>query len=114
MMTSSLIGATRSVRSGFTLLEVLAVTVLIGITAAVVVPRLGRVGGQAKLHVCHQYRADLNALIERYRFARNALPKTLDELSSDEFYGTELPVCPVDGTRYTIDLQNGRVAGHQH
>jgi prepilin-type N-terminal cleavage/methylation domain-containing protein len=100
-------------KRGFSLLELLAVVTIMGILAVVVVPRIGVHTNKAKRDCCHQYKADINAAIERYWMENNAFPKSVDDLHPD-YYPAELPVCPVTGAGYTIDQTIGRVSGHDH
>lgn len=101
-------------RHGFSLLEMLAVTTLIGIVAAVIVPRLGQIGSHAKSNVCHQYKADLNTAAEKYFLATGDFPRQDADLADDEYYGPVVPVCPVDGSSYQFNPSSGRVTGHTH
>lgn len=101
-------------RRGFSLLELLAVTVIIGIIASVTIPRIGQSASLAKGKVCLQYKADVNTASEKYFIATGDVPKTLLDLQTDDYYGPELPTCPVDGTGYKLDSKTGRVIGHDH
>jgi prepilin-type N-terminal cleavage/methylation domain-containing protein len=100
-------------RRGFSLLELLAVVTIMGILAVVVVPRIGLHTNKAKRECCQQYKADINAAIERYWMDNSTFPTTVDDLHPD-YYPAELPVCPVTGAAYTIDQTIGRVSGHNH
>jgi prepilin-type N-terminal cleavage/methylation domain-containing protein len=100
-------------RRGFSLLELLAVVTIMGILAVVIIPRIGGHTLTAKINCCHQYKGDLNAAIERYRFDHNVLPASLNDLSPD-YYPDAIPPCPVTGGAYTIDPVTGRIQGHSH
>ena len=104
----------RPARCGFSLLELLAVTTLIGIVAAVVVPRLGQSGSLAKGKVCSQFKADLNTAAEKFFIIHGSHPTSSTQLIGDEFYGPEIPTCPVDGSNYEWDPVKGRIEGHLH
>ena len=50
----------RLLRGGFSLLELLAVTTIIGVIASVVLPGIGKSGSNAKGKNCLEYKAQLN------------------------------------------------------
>ena len=101
-------------RRGFSLLELLAIVLIMGIMAAVIVPRIGGHTGKAKANVCHQYKADINDKLEKYFFDTETWATDLNDIQSDDYYPTAIPVCPVDGTAYTIDPATHRIMGHDH
>ena len=101
-------------RGGFSLLELLAVVMIMGIMAAVIIPRIGTHTGKAKANVCAQYKADVNDALEKYYFDKGAWATSLNDIQSDEYYPTAIPVCPVDGSTYTIDAATHRIVGHSH
>jgi len=100
-------------KSAFTLLEMLAVITIIGIISAIAVSRVSQHALDAKRKCCLQYKADINAAVEKYLFDHNSLPSKLSDLEG-EYYGSELPKCPVAGTAYQLDPLVGRVVGHDH
>jgi len=51
-------------RCAFTLLEMLIVVVILGILAAVVVPRFALSAGEAKKNSCAQIKARINSMVE--------------------------------------------------
>lgn len=104
----------RSARQAFSLLELLAVVTLIGIIASIVVPRISTSGYYAKKKACLQYRADINAAIERYMFDNGTPPTALSDLENDDYFPDTIPNCPADNTPYTIDPTTNRISGHNH
>ena len=96
-------------RRGFSLLELLAVVTIMGIIAAVVVPRLTQSTTTAKINGELQYRGDLNNAIERYYFDTGAYPADLDVLHTDGYYPTPIPLNPVTNLPFTIDATTNRV-----
>ena len=104
--------------SAFTLIEILAVVVILGILAAVVVPRVLASSATAKINACYQNKAIINTAIERWYFDTGTWPlDALTDIAADVNYSPDgLPVCPVDATVYSCDpiVANHRVQGHAH
>ena len=102
-------------KRGFSLLEMLAVIIIIGIIAAIIIPRIGGHTATAKANVCHQYRGDLNSALDRYYFENGTWATSLSEIeANDDYYPAEVPVCPVTGQAYIIDPATHRISGHDH
>jgi len=99
----------RSPRLGFSLLELLAVVTIMGIIAAVVVPRLTQSTTTAKTNGELQYRGDLNNALERYYFDTGAYPADLDTLHTDGYYPTAIPNNPVTNLPFELDTATNRV-----
>ena len=99
---------------GFSLLELLAVVTILGILSAVIIPRIGGSTNTARRKMCDQYKGDVNGAIEKYFMQEGAWPTTTNQIIGDDYYPGELPVCPVDGSAYTIDSTTHRVQGHNH
>ena len=65
---------------GFTLVEILVVVIIIGVLAAIIVPRFfGRVG-EAKTSVAKQKVSTIESAIQIFQTDYGRLPRTLDEL----------------------------------
>ena len=97
-------------RKAFTLVEILLVIVILGILAAVVVPRVTYSKKDAQIAACDANVAALRTAIELYHHDEGSWPANLDALNPD--YIDEVPECPF-GTAYTIDI-NHRVPKHNH
>ncbi|MBX7168046.1 MAG: type II secretion system GspH family protein [Pirellulales bacterium] len=97
-------------RSGFSLLELLAVVVILGIIAAVVVPRVTVSSSTAKSKVNVHTAATLNSAIERYYIDNGSWPANLAALVPTYLPGG-VPTNPVDGSAYGIDATSHRVTG---
>lgn len=96
-------------RAAFSLLELLAVVTILGIIAAIIVPRVTFSSDTAKQRVEDHHKATINAAIERYYIDKNTWP-TLADLGSDPDYFPEgIPVSPVNGTAYTLNSTTHRV-----
>jgi len=98
-------------RSAFSLLELLAVVVILGIIALVVIPRINFSAATAKENSCFQNKAEINAAAERFYFETGALPADISDLDDPNYFPDGLPTCPVSSGNYTLNA-NGRVSGH--
>ncbi len=101
----------KSRRSAFSLLELLAVVVILGIIAMVVIPRINFSAATARENSCFQNKAEINGAVERYFFDNGVLP-TLVQLDDPTYFPDGLPVCPETNAAYTLDGVTGRVTGH--
>lgn len=103
-------------RSAFTLVEILAVVVILGILAVVIVPRVLASSQTAKINTCYQNKASINTAVERWYFENGAWPvAALTDIGADVNYFPEgIGVCPVDATVYALDIVTNRITGHTH
>ena len=99
---------------GFSLLELMAVVTILGILAAVVLPRISGQAIQAKGKVCSQYVSDINSAIEKYYIDQGTYPATINDLHDDRYYPDVLPICPVTQQPYVIDGTKHTVLWHNH
>jgi prepilin-type N-terminal cleavage/methylation domain-containing protein len=105
-------------KNAFTLVEILAVVVILGILAVVVIPRVLASSATAKTNACFQNKAAINTAVEKYYFDTGGWPADdLSDIAADLNYFPEgIPACPVDSSAYALDAVSGnhRVAGHAH
>lgn len=101
----------KSRRNAFSLLELLAVVVILGIIAMVVIPRINFSAATARENSCFQNKAEINGAVERYYFDNGSLP-TVAQLADPAYFPDGLPVCPETNAAYTLDGTTGRVTGH--
>ncbi len=99
---------------GFSLLELLAVVAILGILAALVLPRIILSTDVAKEKTCLHNRTEINITVEQYYINNGVWPANdLSDIGADTGYFPDgLPVCPVSGNLYTIDPTTHRVVGH--
>jgi prepilin-type N-terminal cleavage/methylation domain-containing protein len=104
------------VRSAFSLWELMAVVTILGVLAAVIVPRVLGHQDDAKQAACFVNQGDIEMQVKLWRRNNGSYPAAnLSDIGVNTTYFPEgLPVCPVDGTAYTIDTTSGLVAGHTH
>ncbi len=99
-------------RRGFSLLELLAVVTILGIIAAVVIPRISVSAGTAKANAHQQNIAELNSAVERWYFEKGTYPKSdLSDIGTDPAYFPDgIPSNPM-GSGYELD-GNDRAIGN--
>lgn len=102
--------------TAFSLMELMAALVIIGILATVIVPRLSGHQDSAKKSGCYANKGDIELQAKLWRRNKGTYPlANLSDIGADTtYFPGGLPVCPVDGTSYTINTTTGRVAGHTH
>jgi general secretion pathway protein G len=102
-------------RLAFSLLELIAVVTILGIIAALILPRV--VGGTdlATGRTCEHNRAEINITVEQYYLHNNVWPANdLSDIGADlNYFPDGLPTCPVSGQPYRLDPTTHRVVGHE-
>ncbi len=99
---------------GFTLLEILAVLAIMGILAALAVPRFLISTTAAEGEVCNANQGTLALQVERYYLANDAYPADFDTLAAiTDYFPQGPPVCPGGGV-YSIAVATGAVACTLH
>jgi general secretion pathway protein G len=98
-------------RNGFSLMELLAVVTILGIIAAIVVPRVSVSSATAKQKVHEHNKATINSAVERYYIETGGWPA--DDLSdiggNDAYFPDGIPVNPVDSSAYALNNTTHRV-----
>jgi prepilin-type N-terminal cleavage/methylation domain-containing protein len=103
-------------RTAFSLMEIMAAVVILGILAAVIVPRLTGHQDKAKKSACYANKGDIELQAKLWRRNNGTYPlANLSDIgASTTYFPGGLPTCPVDGAAYTIDTTTGKVVGHTH
>jgi type II secretory pathway pseudopilin PulG len=94
----------------------MAALAIIGVLAAVIVPRVLGHYGTAKRAACLVQRGEIELQVKLWRRHNGSYPAAnLSDIGASVMYFPDgAPVCPVDGTAYTIDTTSGLVIGHTH
>ena len=103
-------------RRGVSLLELTMVILLLAIIAWVALPRLLGNSLDTKKNTCYMNVRDIEVQAELW-YRDNGTWPTLDlsDIGADGVHFPDgLPICPVDGTSYTLDGTTHRVTGHGH
>jgi len=101
-------------RWGFSLVELFALLVILGVVAILVLPRVIISSDVAKQKTCSHNRAEINITVERYKLHTGNWPASdLSDIAGDANYFPDgLPTCPVSGAAYRLDASTHRVVGH--
>jgi prepilin-type N-terminal cleavage/methylation domain-containing protein len=105
---------TRS-KTGYTLIEVMLVVILISILAGIVIPRFVVSTKQAKVQACEMQRAIINKQVEQFYFVEATWPlQDLKDIKINwRYFPDGIPTCPVDLTSYVLNPSPyHRVSGH--
>jgi general secretion pathway protein G len=98
-------------RKGFSLMELLAVVTILGIIAAIIVPRVAVSSDTAKQKVNAHNKATINAAVERWYIEKGTWPADdLSDMSADiNYFPSGIPTNPVDGSAYSLNSTTHRV-----
>jgi prepilin-type N-terminal cleavage/methylation domain-containing protein len=105
---------TRFQRTAFSLLELLAVVTILGIIAALVLPRFVISTDKTKEATCLHCRGEINVAVEQYYLHTGTWPADdLADIAADlNYFPNGIPACPISGHAYRVDPTTHRVVGH--
>lgn len=94
----------------------MTVVVIVAVVAALIVPRLIGHNESAKKAACYTNQGEIELQVKLWRRNLGSYPVAdLSNIGADtNYFPSGLPVCPVDGTAYTISTTTGLVSGHTH
>ena len=98
-------------RRGFSVMELLAIVAILGIIAAIIVPRLTVSSDTAKAKFNAHNKATINAAVERWYIEKGVWPANdLSDIGADlNYFPNGVPTNPGSGTAYSLDTATHRV-----
>jgi len=92
-------------------MELLAVVTILGIIAAIIVPRVMTSSDTAKAKVMAHHKATINSAVERWYVEKGTWPaNNLSDIGADQNYFPDgIPVSPVDASAYTLNATTHHV-----
>jgi general secretion pathway protein G len=95
---------------GFSLIELLVVVTILGVLAAIIVPRITLTATTAETRADEQNRARVNSAVERYYIENGSWPADLNTLATDaDYFPDGIPNSPLTGSAYTLNSTTHRV-----
>jgi competence protein ComGC len=94
----------------------MAVLGILAVLAVLVVPRVTGHHDSSRSAACHITQGEIELQVKLWRRNTGSNPAAnLSDIGADPaYFPSGLPVCPVDGSAYTIDTTSGLVNGHSH
>jgi prepilin-type N-terminal cleavage/methylation domain-containing protein len=92
-----------SLKSGFTLVEIMIVVAIIGLLAAIAIPNFVRARGQSQQKACMNNLRQVAGAIQQWAM-ENKQASTANVTSTDvgNYLNKGMPVCPGTGGAYTL------------
>jgi general secretion pathway protein G len=104
------------VKPAFSLTELMAVVAILGVLAVLIIPRVSTQQDNSKRAACYANQGDIELEVKLWKRNNGTYPAAnlSDVGASTTYFPSGVPVCPVDGTAYTINTTTGLVIGHTH
>ena len=96
-------------RRAFSLLELMTVVLLFSILVTIGIVRIAESSDKAKEKSCHSNRTQLNSALERYAVSNGSFATSISDINTPDYFPGGIPVCPVDGSAYTLNTTTHRV-----
>jgi general secretion pathway protein G len=98
-------------RSGFSLMELIAVVTILGIIATVILPRFATLTGTSTSRTDAHNKAQINSAVERWYVEKSVWPAAnLSDIGADmNYFPSGIPANPVDSSAYTLNTTTHRV-----
>jgi general secretion pathway protein G len=102
--------------AAFSLTELMAVLAILGVLAAIVIPRVNNHQSTSQKAACYANQGDIELQVKLWKRVNGTYPAAnLSDIGANtSYFPSPVPVCPVDGTSYTISTTTGLVIGHAH
>jgi competence protein ComGC len=102
-------------RVGLTLMEIVLALVILTVAAVVTMAYVRQPADRVKRESCNLRIQQLETLVLQYVADYGHQPSSnLSQLVSPRYLGERLPVCPVDGRAYVLDVRTGNLVPHSH
>ncbi len=103
-------------RPGFSLADILAVVVVLGVLVLIVLPRISATSSTARKSQCHTQKGNVDIQVQLWYREKAVWPQSnlADIGANTQYFPEGLMRCPVDGTSYVLDATTHQVQGHTH
>lgn len=99
---------------GLTLIELLIVVIILGVLAAIAIPRITTSATTAKENACRANVDSINKAIEMYNLDKGSYPAEVEVVTTDPCYFPDGPPVCLFGYDYLWDPSIYRVPFHTH
>ncbi len=106
----------RKVNTGLTLLQLIMVLSILGVISGIVLSRVSYKSSDVKKNTCYVNKGQIEVQVQVWYRNKGSWPaNNLSDIGANTtYFPAGSPVCPVDGSAYTLDSSTHRVVGHTH